>query len=266
MGRGTWKRRIFGGDEAWETGFVHRDLPPPRRAPWRVAIAVGFVLLALAGEWAAHATTWYLTGGATPGQALSGASHTYLGPAGVLIAVLAAGASWLVWRGLRRLGEVARSIESSARRAWRFDPRRLPAEGLRGSGPDSDLGDLRFTPVWAALIAVQVVVYLVQENVESRAAGHGLPGLHVLTVHHGSALLAHAVLALLGAAIAVELVDRWQARSQKVTVAVAAYRAVTWRRSRVPCDPPAALGAAATPLLLVGRSILSRPPPSLLSV
>ena len=120
--------------------------------------------------------------------------------------------------------------------------------------------------MWAALLAVQVVIYLVQENVESRAAGYGLPGLHVLTAHHGSALVAHAALALLGAAVAVELADRWQSRSREVSVAVAAYRALTWRRSSEPGDPPAAVDAASTPLVLVGRSILSRPPPSLLSV
>jgi hypothetical protein len=244
---------------------VHRDLPPPRRGPSRAAVALGFVLLALAGEWAAHAATWYLTGGATPGQALSGASHTYLGPVGLLIAGLAAGASWLVWRGLRQLVEVARAIESTVRRAWRIDPRRGPAQVLSGAGADRDLGDLGFTRVWAVLFAVQVVVYLVQENVESRAAGYGLPGLHVITAHHGSALLAHAAIALLGAALAVEVADRWRARAREVTVAVARYRAITWRRSSEPCVPSAGRDRSATPLVLVGRSILSRPPPSSLS-
>jgi hypothetical protein len=222
--------------------------------------------MALAGEWAGHAATWYLTGGATPGQALSGASHTYLGPVGLLIAVLAAGASWLLWRGLRRLVEAARTIQGGLRRPRRVDVRRVASERLEGVRDARDLADLRFTQVWAALVAVQVVVYLVQENVESRAAGYGLPGLNVLTAHHGSPLIAHAAIALLGAALAVELADRWHARSREVSVAVAAYRALASRRSSEPCVPPAALHTVPTPLVLVGRSILSRPPPSLLSI
>ncbi len=223
-------------------------------------------MLALAGEWAGHAATWYLTGGATPGQALSGASHTYLGPVGVLIAALGVGVSWLVWRGLHRLVEAARSFESAVRRVWRVDPGRRSSRVELPVEPGYEIGDVRFSRVWAALAAVQLVVYLVQENVESSAAGRGLPGLHVLTAHHGSALAIHAAIALLGAALAAEVADRWLLRSNAVALAVSVYRALTWRRSNEPSDPPAAVPAAATPLVLVGRSILSRPPPSLLSV
>jgi hypothetical protein len=238
---------------------ISRD---PRRAR-----AGAFVVLALVAEWAAHAATWYLTGGATPGHALSGATHTYLGPVGLLLAGLAAAASWSVWRGLRGLVAVARSFEAAIRRPRRDHPG-APA-GVAGSarGPGSVAAAARIGArrVWAALLCVQLVVYVVQENVEAHAAGLGTPGLHVLTAHHGSALFVHAAIALLGAMLAVELGDRWIARAHAVVVAVRAYRAVTWRRALAPAGPRHDAVVSDSPLERVGRSILSRPPPLLTS-
>jgi len=242
---------------------VHRDPSPARHLVRRRALAAGFVVLALAGEWVGHAATWYLTGGATPGQALAGTAHRYLGPVGVVIALVAMAASWLVWRGLRRLAALARSFDLAGRRAWRegahpVAPVVSPREAAHAAA------ELGFSRLWIALAAVQIVVYLVQENLEVRLAGHGWLGLQAVTAHHGSAIAIHAAIALLGAALAVEVSDRWRFRTQVATVAIAAYRALTWRRaSRVgPLPRPR---PSTPPLLLVGRSILSRPPPSLQS-
>ena len=64
-------------------------------------------------------------------------------------------------------------------------PRPAPRTWRRG-----DVG-----PVAAALLVVQLTIYLIQENLEVRASGLAWPGLRVLTAHHGSALVIHAVVA-----------------------------------------------------------------------
>jgi len=231
-----------------------------RRGRHRAAPAGGFVLLALVGEWVAHAGTWYLTGGATPGQAFSGVTHTYLEPVGLVLVALAVVASWSVWRGLRHLVTMARSFESSVRQAWRHDLRDTTVPlAARAAEPDSRW--LRPGQLWAGLLFVQLVVYLVQENVEARAAGFGYPGLHVFTAHHGSALAVHATVALLTSMLAVEVWDRWIRRSHDVVVAARAYHAVTSRRTAIPVASPPRTTTVDRLLDRVGRSILSRPPP-----
>ena len=223
------------------------------------------MLLAMAGEWVAHAATWYLTGGATPGHALSGSAHTYLRPVGLGLVGLAVLASWSVWRGLQRLVEVATSLRAAARESWRQD---LSDAGGPPAGRPVELDARWVRPgrLWSALLAVQLVVYFAQENVEARAMGFAFPGVHVLTAHHGSALAVHAMVALLAAMLAVEVCDRWRERTREVIVAAGVYRAVTWRRSAPAIAAPGWVAPVDRLLDRVGRSILSRPPPGLLSV
>jgi hypothetical protein len=220
------------------------------------------VLLALVGEWVAHAATWFLTGGATPGHALSGATHTYLRPVGLALVGSAVLVSWFVWRGLQHLGAMAASFRSAARRAGRLPSwpgSRPPGHGTAAAAPAS----VRPGQLWGALLSVQLAVYLVQENVEAHAAGLATPGLHVLTAHHGSALVVHAAVALLAAMLAVEVGDRWVERRHDVAVAARAYRAVTWRRTIAPAGLRHDAVVSDSPLDRIGRSILSRPPPLL---
>ncbi|HVN51584.1 MAG TPA: hypothetical protein VMT43_09135 [Acidimicrobiales bacterium] len=231
----------------------------------RAGAAGGFVLLALVGEWVAHAATWYLTGGATPGQAFSGVAHTYLEPVGLVLVALAGLASWSVWRGLRRLVAMARSFESAVGQAWRRPPRPDMYPSVPGV-VELDDDWVRPGHLWAALLTVQLVVYLVQENVEAHAAGFGIVGLHVLTAHHGSALAVHAAVALLASMVAVEVCDRWVERSRAVAVAARAYHAVVWRRGAGGMATAPRRTAVDRLLDRVGRSILSRPPPLLASI
>jgi hypothetical protein len=243
---------------------VHRRQGSLRRGP--VAIGGGFVLLALVGEWIGHAATWYLTGGVTPGRALSGSLHTYLEPVGGALAVLVLLASWLVWRGMRRLVQLTRSTRSGLGRAWR-------REALEGSdeSPSPSLAvadplpaDAAPARLWVALLVVQLVVYLVQENLEARAVGLAWPGLGVLTAHHGSALLIHAVVALALVAVTVELVERSNARGREAQHAVRLYHALVGRRRRSDLGSlrPTEV-AARPPRSRFGSTVLSRPPPAL---
>ncbi len=239
-----------------ETAGVQAHAASFRRS--RVLLGLGFVVLVLVGEWLGHAITWFLTGGATPGLALSGATHTYLGPVGVGLAILAVAASWSVWSGLRRLGDLVRSMRSSLDRTWRLDA----GTGVDAiAAPAAPVREISWAQLWAGLAVVQLLVYLVQENVEARAAGFAAPGLHVLTAHHGSAVAIHAAIALLGAALAVEVADRWASTSRAVVQVIKLYRALTARRTDgvTPWIPRAV--PAGSPVARFGRSFLPRPPP-----
>jgi hypothetical protein len=237
---------------------VHQRVGSLRRGP--IAIGAGFVLLALVGEWVGHAATWYLTGGASPGQALSGSMHTYLEPVGAALAAMALLVSWLVWRGVRHMARLARSTRAAIRRAWRADTVVEPELGRAGREPAAATG-VAPARLWLALVVVQLLLYFFQENLEARAAGLAWPGLRVLTAHHGSALLIHAVVALAIAALAVEVIDRSIQRGQDAVRVVRLYRALIARRSG-PVAPIAPIQVTtSSPRMRFGHALLSRPPP-----
>ena len=181
-------------------------------------------VVALAAEWLGHAGTWWLTGGAEPGHALSGSLHAYLRPLGLTLGLAALVATWLVAGAARRLARRAGVLRTNVTAAWRVDrvwPLELPPIGPPPApGPVSlELGDV--VGLGSILFAVQVIVYLIQENVEARAVGLGWPGVHVLSAHHGSALLVHAIVALAVAAV-VAVVTRRLARRGAVVARLAA--------------------------------------------
>jgi hypothetical protein len=101
----------------------------------------------------------------------------------------------------------------------------------------------------------------VQENIEAWIAGYGVLGLHVLTAHHGSAVVIHGAIALLAAALAVEVTDRWSSTSHAAVHAANLYGALTARRSTSPVPSAPHPVAAASPLARLGWAFLPRPPP-----
>ena len=229
-----------------------------RRMRW----GAGFVTLALVGEWLGHTVTWLLSGGVGPGPALSGPMHTYLGPAGAVLVLVAVAVSWLTWRGLSQLGRLTASLHRALcrivslsrprasrpgtirRRVRRRHPAAGPGSAVDGSSPRCR---------WR--------VYLAQENLEIHLLGLPAPRLHVLTAHWGLPLLVHGVVAFAGAVIAISVLDRWGAHLDEalhvarlyVTLAAPQTPVATWSGDLVP---------APCPVRLFGLSFLSRPPPA----
>ena len=229
-----------------------------RRA--RVVRGVGFTLLVLVGEWIGHAGTWYLTGGVTPGRAVSGTMHTYLEPVGALVVVSALLGSWLVWRGLRQLARTTSVMRRALRRAWQrgsAGPDRIGGE----PGPLATPGEVGIGALWAALVAIQLALYLIQENAEVVALGRRAPGLAVLTAHHASAIAIHATVALLITLAAVAVLERWASRRLAAVRVARLYRALVSRRRTGPAVAPAGAIATRAPRARFGRSFLPRPPP-----
>ena len=226
----------------------------------RVLSGAGFVVLALAGEWLGHSVTWLLSGGVGPGRVLSGPMHTYLGPVGAVLVLVAVVVSWLTWRGLSQLGRLTASLRRALGRISRPDP------GLRDQARSVvESGDAIPPPgplrLWIGLVSVQVAVYLAQENLEIHMLGLPAPGLHVLTAHGGVPLLVHGVVAFGGAVIAISVLDRWGARLDEALQVARLYVAFA-----APQTPVAAwsgdLVPVPCPVRLFGLSFLSRPPPA----
>jgi hypothetical protein len=226
-------------------------------------------VVALAAEWLGHAVTWWLTGGAEPGHALSGSLHAYLQPLGVTLGLAAVVATWLVVDTARRLSRHARRLRATLTQGWRLDA--APDDPLAAA-----LGDRRFDPSCSPgpaqlgagavvgrasiLFAVQVIVYLVQENVEARAVGLGWPGLHVLSAHHGSALMVHAAVALAAATVLVMVSGRLIRRRGVVARLAALASRIRDRRRRVgrPGWRPTLVWTGRWPL---AAALDPRPPP-----
>ena len=228
--------------------------PMPHRRAW---LGIGFVVLALASEWTSHALTWILGGGVTAGQAFAGSMHRYLEPTGaVLLAVGAAvsAALWLLTRALDRM--VQRFREARDRSRAGADDLGL-ARRVARSGPRVETSA---AGIWAALLCVQLVVYLVQENVEVHLAGHPLPWGSVLVLRHGLPVLVHSVVALGAAALAVTVADRVLGATRAAMAEARRYLAAVFP---VPVsDPgPAAQATDDPPAVRIGHHVLVRPPP-----
>ena len=236
-----------------------------------------FAAVALGAEWLGHAGTWWLTGGVGPGHALSGSVHAYLGPIGVVLALVAVATAVVVLQALRALAARAERLRAAVGSAWR-----VPTGGSPDAAPVSDRFSTGARPgrpgragragrrvgglaevgrLAGALLGVQLTVYLIQENLEVRAAGLGWPGLHVLSAHHGSAVAVHAAVALVAAWSAVAVLGRWVDRRATVARIAALYRALVAPRGRR--GLPAGLGTAPAPVRLwpLGDALWPRPPP-----
>jgi len=225
----------------------------PTERPRRLA-GLAFVLLAMSGTVIGHAVVWSLVGGASPGLAAARSVHNYLRPVGGVLVILAGCASWGVWRTFAMLNATTARV----RRALRSPAAPPPTLALRRRPPHRRPG---LGTLWSALLAVQLCVYTVQENLEARAAHVPMPGIGVLTAQHGAPIALHAVVALGLAVLTTVLWSTLDRRHRSVEQIVRLLHAVTSRRGLV--RPPAATTGcgAVTPLARFGFSFLPRPPP-----
>ncbi len=219
----------------------------------------GTVLLAvvaLVAEWWGHALTWWWTGGADPGRALSGSMHAYLQPLGITLGVAAVASAWMVVHTLGSLADQAGHLRQRLAAGGRGVPAvgTVAVDGAVGGAPDgsgpsagrrarsaptsppnrppTSLWPARVARLAAGLLAIQLVVYFVQENLEVRAAGLPWPGLRVLTAHHGSALVVHTGVALVAALVVVAVSTRLAAGDARVARLVALLHVLVARRQR----------------------------------
>jgi hypothetical protein len=205
----------------------------------------------MVGAWTAHSLEYLRVAGAEQfPNALSRSAHLYMGPFGVLLAVLGGGA-----------------LLGSARLARRLDRR---IAHLRGSGGDTPVRTVDRTPgsgvplrlpsTIGVLATSQLCVYLVQESLEARAIGLPIPGLGALTGVHAWAGAIHLLVASLTGVVLWAVcrhIGRLVAKVRREEARLLA----RCRRPRLALALVAPSLHVVTPLERWGSQLWSRPPP-----
>jgi hypothetical protein len=229
--------------------------------------ASGGVLLALAGVWMSHTLEYARVLGLDGiRDVMLGSLHLYMLPVGMLLALAAAAGAVRgvrLWLGLGRQLHGLRSAVAMALRGRRAPGAAAPAGSAARSSTTPRPPRRALTRVaawWLPLTALQLGLYLFQENVEAAISGAPSPGLGAVLGTHAPALLIHAAVALALCAAAV-LAGRLLRRRADVVARVAALlRHLLDRLGSLRPETQAARPLALTPLDRFGR-LWCRPPP-----
>jgi hypothetical protein len=235
----------------------------PRRARPGLT-ASGTVLLAFVGAWLGHTLEYARLAGAR-GLAASPLSSVHadmlaLAALLTLLAALCGIRAWRVWLGLGRRLDAARTCLARALRG-----QGVPTGPAAGTPLPS--GAARWLALLLMLAALQLGLYLVQENLEGVVAGLGILGLGPVTGVHWMAPLIHAAVAMPLASVAVLVSRRLGARSRRIELC----ERLVLRLLGVLAPRPSAAGRPAaqwspSPVDRFGGTLWTRPPPRLLLV
>ncbi len=227
----------------------------------RVA-ASGSVLLAFIGLWIAHTLEYLRVWGAAGLVAsVTNPVHVYMLPLLAILGVLSALFAVHLWRAWRALNDRLEHAALGLRRIWRGRAATPPDAVSPRSSPVA-----RLTAIWLPLTAAQLVLYLLQENVETIARSQPAPGLGAISGIHWAAPLVHVYVALLLACITRICQVLFKRRAAVVARVEALLRLAIRRRRSAPAAIVArAHRAPATPLGRFGRHLWRRPPPLLLA-
>jgi hypothetical protein len=225
---------------------------------WRQGRAGGTLLLALLGAWVSHTAVYVQLRGVVGLHAeLLASPHRYMLPAAALIlagAWVGVGRVWRRWRDLGRRLEVVRAAVDAVRRGLRVAP---PPSRLRAGAPTPAQ---RLLTAWAAVAPLQLILYVLQENLEAQSAHQPVPGLAVLWSDHWTAVLIHGAVALFLCAVTVLLTRRVAERAR----ALVAHERLLGRLLRSAGAVRTAISAVLeSPIERFGPQLWSRPPPLL---
>lgn len=223
-------------------------------------IASTVVLLAMVGGWIGHLLEYLRVGGTAGVHAtLLGSAHVYMLPLGALLALLVAlsGAWW--WRAWTALGhrlDGARRTLTGALRGHLVAPVPRPATVAPS-------GAARWLALTLLVAALQVSVYILQENLEAVAAGRPIPGLGAVSGAHALAPLIHLAAAAVLCALAMAGARRLRTRTQRIRACARLVGVLLATLART--SPPARPGLAAwrpSPFDHLGRPPWRGPPPA----
>lgn len=239
---------------------------PTRRRLWLLA---AIALLSAVGVWLGH-TLEYIRVWGTGGleQEISGSVHLYMVPVGLGLTVLLAAAAAILGRLHAGLGERATRASALLARPWRaLAP---PAQTPDGAARVQRSPLAVFVALGTTLAALQLGLYLFQENAETAVAGVPVPGLSAVSGVHWAAPLIQVGVGLALAAVATaiwallrretEEVERVERAVRRVLAVLAA------RRGRSVATPLSAPRQVHRLPELLGSSIWCRPPPLSLTV
>jgi hypothetical protein len=218
--------------------------------------AAGITLLPFLGVWLGHTAEYVRVHGAVGMRAeLTGSVHGYMLPAGILLSVLAAAAGLRCARVWWELGLQLRAARDAVARAWRGRPGPVPAaQPLGGEG-------LRFGPLLLGLAPLQLVLYVLQENLEAWRAGVAAPGLGAIAGVHRAAPLVHLAVAACLAAVVLLLQHALLRRGRTVAACRRLARVLLAALARSQPAPRPRSSRAGSPRDRWGLDLLRRPPP-----
>jgi hypothetical protein len=172
-------------------------------------------VLTVLGAWLGHGVEAFRLEGASGLRvAVSGPVHLYMLPAGAAFALTATVAAVWCWRLWRDLGRRLARARGLLHRSWRGGAEEEPPAPQL---PRPWTGVPPLGRLWALLAVAQVLVYVVQENLETTIAGRSSPGLGVLGGVHQPVVLVQAGVAVVLAGI-VALVCRLLDRRHRLAV------------------------------------------------
>jgi len=214
-------------------------------SPWTIALVV------IAGAWLAHMAEYLrVWGWDSFGSAASRQVHTYMGPVGIGLLVLAMAGVQVGLRSFRRLERLLVGLADGSAEATAAMPRRRRFE-------------IPVTSLLSLVWILQLALYVVQENAELRARGVHQPVLGVVTGVHAWAPAVHLIVAAALIAV-VWLAHRPIADLSELVRQVVAWLAATGRRAQPP-TPPVPTIRSWTPAERFGGQLWSRPPPAALA-
>ena len=227
----------------------------------RTSRALEWLLVVLTATWIGHTIEYVrVFGSRGVWTQLAGSAHLYMGPLGAVLAALAmVGAAR--WR--RRGRELSHRLEAGRAALRKGRPARttVASDPIDAGAP---VGLAGFAREWAALLLGQLVVYTVQENVESLSVRGRAPGMGVLTGVHWAAPLIHAGIALVVTAAIVVI----QRRRSRLLTSVRIVEQLVGRLWAVRAPQPTMdedAGALVAPHRRWGRQRWQRPPPAVLA-
>jgi hypothetical protein len=226
---------------------ARRTFPSSLTSRWSI------VLAALAGAWLGHLIEYIRVAGWHAGMVdMTSTVHEYYFPAGAGLVGLTVLAGSLAARGWTILRHRLQRAQTGL---W-TRPGHLPAAA---EVPGRPLG---LGGTWAVLAALQLAIWVVQENLEAMAAGHAAPMLSVVAGTHSLAPVIQAEVALMVAAGLV--VVRRSFHSQRTRIEVIE-RLVRRKWSRIAPSPPVLTPSRrvpCTPAERWGVHRWQRPPPT----
>jgi heme exporter protein D len=217
--------------------------------------AAGITLLPFLGVWLGHTAEYVRVHGAVGMRAeLTGSVHGYMLPAGILLSVLAAAAGLRCVQVWWELGLRLRAARDAVARAWRGGTGPVPAAPPLGEG-------LRFGPLLLGLAPLQLVLYVLQENLEAWRAGVAAPGLGAITGVHRAAPLVHLAVAACLVAVVLLLQHALLRRGRAVIACRRLARVLLAALARSQPAPRPRPSGAGSPRDRWGLHLLRRPPP-----
>jgi hypothetical protein len=215
-----------------------------------------FVVLAVVGTWLGHGIEYARVAGLRGlVDGLAGPLHTYMVPAGAVIAILTfcvASDCALAARGIRQRRRELQNRLASAFRGSRI--------ALAAAPPPAMARQLSCRAMLAALASLQLILYLLQENIEAAIAGSTTPGFGAVSGAHWAAPLVHLAVASLLSLVVIAIRRAFTTRLRAIAALVSLLDVLLQRLGASTKLPRPSTAPSGAPAWLTAARVTRGPP------